>query len=145
MKIHIFFPTSYIITIYAMIVNTSIEIELLGVVEDILHLDDLMRFAAIIDLDGIIIEGIMKEGKTSLESQKEQEKFCKEASERRQIRESYNDSLGKIRYVHLERENVTQITIYPKTCTILVTMEPELSIDKKLGIITKIKKIASDL
>ena len=104
-----------------------------------------MRFAAIIDLDGTIIEGIMKEGKTSLESQKEQEKFCKEASERRQIRESYNDSLGKIRYVHLERENVTQITIYPKTCTILVTMEPELSIDKKLGIITKIKKITSDL
>lgn len=145
MKIHIFFPTSYIITIYAMIVNTSIEIELLGVVEDILNLDDLMRFAAIIDLDGIIIEGIMKEGKTSLESQKEQEKFCKEAGERRQIRESYNDTLGKIRYVHLERENVTQITIYPKTCTILVTMEPELSIDKKLGIITKIKKIASDL
>ena len=128
-----------------MTVNPSTETELLGVVEDILNLDDLMRFAAIIDLDGIIIEGIMKEGKTSLESQKEQEKFCKEASERRQIRESYNDSLGKIRYVHLERENVTQITIYPKTCTILVTMEPELSIDKKLGIITKIKKIASDL
>ena len=125
--------------------NDSIESELIGIVEDILNLDPLMRFTAIIDLNGNIIEGIMKEGKTSLESQKEQEKFCKEASERRQIRESYNNSLGKIRYVHLERENVTQITIYPKTCTILVTMEPELSIDKKLGIITKIKKITSNL
>jgi hypothetical protein len=125
--------------------NDSVESELIGVVEDILNLDPLMRFTAIIDLDGNIIEGIMKDGKTSLESQKEQEKFCKEASERRQIRESYNDSLGKIRYVHLERENVTQITIYPKTCTILVTMEPELSIDKKLVIITKIKKITSHL
>ncbi len=125
--------------------NDSIESELIGIVEDILNLDPLMRFTAIIDLNGNIIEGIMKEGKTSLESQKEQEKFCKEASERRQIRESYNNSLGKIRYVHLERENVTQITIYPKTCTILVTMEPELSIDKKLVIITKIKKITSHL
>jgi hypothetical protein len=125
--------------------NDSVESELIGVVEDILNLDPLMRFTAIIDLDGNIIEGIMKDGKTSLESQKEQEKFCKEASERRQIRESYNNSLGKIRYVHLERENVTQITIYPKTCTILVTMEPELSIDKKLVIITKIKKITSHL
>jgi hypothetical protein len=125
--------------------NDSVESELIGVVEDILNLDPLMRFTAIIDLDGNIIEGIMKDGKTSLESQKEQEKFCKEASERRQIRESYNNSLGKIRYVHLERENVTQITIYPKTCTILVTMEPELSIDKKLLIITKIKKITSHL
>ena len=128
-----------------MVMNDGIENELIGIVEDILNLDPLMRFAAIIDLDGTIIEGIMKEGKTSLESQKEQEKFCKEANERRQIRESYNNSLGKIRYVHLERENVTQITIYPKTCTILVTMEPELSIDKKLGIITKIKKITSNL
>ncbi len=125
--------------------NDSVESELIGVVEDILNLDPLMRFTAIIDLDGNIIEGIMKDGKTSLESQKEQEKFCKEASERRQIRESYNDSLGKIRYVHLERENVTQITIYQKTCTILVTMETELSIDKKLVIITKIKKITSHL
>ena len=118
---------------------------LVEIIEKIVNLDSHMRFAAIIELDGTIIEGIMKEGKTSLESQKEQEKFCKEASERRQVRESYNDSLGKIRYVHLERKNVTQITIYPKTCTILVTMEPELSIDKKLGIITKIKKITSDL
>jgi hypothetical protein len=48
-----------------MTVNPTIETELLGVVEDILNLDDLMRFAAIIDLDGTIIEGIMKEGKTS--------------------------------------------------------------------------------
>ena len=52
-----------------MTVNPSIENELLGTVEDILNLDDLMRFAAIIDLDGTIIEGIMKEGKASLESQ----------------------------------------------------------------------------
>jgi len=66
-----------------MTVNHSIETELLGVVEDILNLDDLMRFAAIIDLDGIIIEGIMKEGKTSLESQKEQERRSRISKKKR--------------------------------------------------------------
>ena len=60
-----------------MTMNPSIENELLGTVEDILNLDDLMRFAAIIDLDGTIIEGIMKEGKTSLESQKNKKNFVK--------------------------------------------------------------------
>jgi len=49
--------------------NYSAESELLDIVEDILQLDDAMRFAAIIDLEGNILEAIMKEKKTSLESQ----------------------------------------------------------------------------
>jgi len=53
--------------------------------------------------------------------------------------------LGRVRYAHTERENVTQITVYPKECTIFVTMEPELSIKRKLGIVTKIKKMTSHL
>ena len=119
--------------------------ELLEIVENILSLDPAMRFAAILDLKGNILDGIMKESKTSLESQKQQEKFCKDAAKARKMREKYNDSLGKVRYIHNERENVTQIISYAPNCTIFVTMEPELRITKKLQIITKIKKITSHL
>ena len=101
--------------------NYNAESELLAIVENILELDVTMRFAAIIDLEGNILEAIMKEKKTSLESQKMQEKFCKDAATARIMREVYDDSLGKVRYVHTERENVTQITVYPKECTIFVT------------------------
>ena len=87
----------------------------------------------------------MKKGKTSLESQKQQEKFCKDAAKTRLVREKYDDSLGKVRYVHTERENVTQISVYPKNCTVFVTMEPELTTRKKLAIITKIKKMTSHM
>jgi len=125
--------------------NSHTESELLGIVEDILQLDDAMRFAAIIDLEGNILEAIMKEKKTSLESQKMQEKFCRDAATARTMREVYDDSLGRVRYTHTERENVTQITVYPKECTIFVTMEPELSIKRKLEIVTKIKKVTSHL
>ena len=125
--------------------NYNAESELLTIVENILELDVTMRFAAIIDLEGNILEAIMKEKKTSLESQKMQEKFCKDAATARIMREVYDDSLGKVRYVHTERENVTQITVYPKDCTIFVTMEPELSIKRKLEIVTKIKKMTSHL
>jgi len=119
--------------------------ELLEIVENILSLDPAMRFAAILDLNGNILDGIMKESKTSLESQKQQEKFCKDAAKARKMREKYNDSLGKVRYIHNERENVTQIISYAPNCTIFVTMEPELRITKKLQIITKIKKMTAHL
>ena len=125
--------------------NNYIESELLKTVEDILSLDTAMRFVAIIDLKGNILEAIMKEKKTSLESQKQQEKFCKDSAKTRIMREYYDDSLGKTRYAHIERENVTQIYVYPKKSTIFVTMEPELSTERKMDIITKIKKISSDL
>ena len=121
------------------------ESNLLAIVEEILNLDSSMRFAAIIDLKGNILEAIMKEKKTSLETQKQQEKFCKDSAKARLMREYYDDSLGKTRYAHIERENVTQIYLYPQKSTIFVTMEPELSIDRKMTIITKIKKISTYL
>ena len=119
--------------------------QLLKVVENILKLNTAMRFASILDLKGNIIEGIMKDRKSSLESQKQQEKFCKDAAKARKMREAYDRKLGKVRYVHTERENVTQITVYVKKYTIFITMEPELSVNKKLQIVTKIKTIASQL
>ena len=121
------------------------ETQLLKVVEDVLALNTAMRFAAILDLKGNIIEGIMKDRKTSLESQKQQVKFCKDAAKARKMREAYDKKLGKVRYVHTERENVTQITVYVKKFTIFITMEPELSVNKKLQIVTKIKTIASKI
>ena len=121
------------------------ETQLLKVVEDVLALNTAMRFAAILDLKGNIIEGIMKDRKTSLESQKQQEKFCKDAAKARKMREAYDKKLGKVRYVHTERENVTQITVYVKKFTVFITMEPELSVNKKLQIVTKIKTIASKI
>ena len=125
--------------------NYAKEAQLIKVAENILALNTAMRFAAILDLKGNILEGIMKESKTSLESQKQQEKFCKDAAKARKMREAYDRKLGKVRYVHTERENVTQITVYVKKYTIFITMEPELSVNKKLQIVTKIKTIASKL
>jgi len=125
--------------------NQTKDEQLLNMVENILALNTAMRFASILDLKGNIIEGIMKDRKTSLESQRQQEKICKDAAKARKMREAYDRKLGKVRYVHTERENVTQITVYIKKYTIFITMEPELSVNKKLQIVTKIKKMSSHL
>ena len=119
--------------------------DLLKIVEEIIDLDPKMRFVAIIDLKGNILESIMKTGNTSLINQKEEEHFCKQVNQRRKMRYEFNKSLGKVRYVHVEREKVTQLVIYSKRKTIYFTVEPELSINKKLSLIMKIKKITSNL
>jgi hypothetical protein len=121
------------------------KINLLPIVEDILELDPMMRFAAIIDLKGTISEAIMKEGKTSLKSQKEEEHFCKQVAIRRKIRKQFDKSLGSVNYVHIERQKVTQVVVYPKHKTVYVTMEPNMDITRKLEIIENIKKKTSNL
>lgn len=115
------------------------------IVEDIIDLDSVMRFAAIIDLKGNILESIMKQGKTSLKTQKEEEHFCKQVAQRRKMRQDFNRSLGKVRYVQVEREKVTQLVIYSRRRTVYFTLEPEVSANKKMAIITKVKKITAHL
>jgi len=119
--------------------------DLLDVVKKILNLDSKMRFAAIIDPKGNILEAIMKTGKTSLKTQKGEEHFCKQVAQRRSMRKEFDRSLGKVRYVHVEREKVSQMVIYTKRNTVYFTMEPEMPIDTKIRLITRIKKITADL
>lgn len=121
------------------------KVDLLNIVEDIINLDPKMRFAAIIDSKGNIREAIMKSGKKSLKSQKEEEHFCKQVTQRRAMRKEFDKSLGKVRYVHVEREKVTQMVVYAKRNTLYFTMEPEMPIDTKIRIITRIKKITAAL
>ena len=119
--------------------------DLLRLVEDIRDLDSRMRFVAVIDNSGNIREAIMKAGKTSLKSQKEEEHFCRQVAERRKMRREFDTSLGKVRYVHVEREKVTQMVVYRPRNIIYFTMEPEMPIDEKLMLVTKIKTMASAL
>jgi len=121
------------------------KLDLLDIVQKILNLDSQMRFAAIIDSKGKIREAIMKTGKTSLESQKEEEHFCKQVAQRRAMRQEFNKSLGKVRYVHVEREKVSQMVIYTKRNIVYFAMEPEMPISTKIRLITKIKKITVGL
>ena len=118
---------------------------LLEIVEKIVALDTNMRFASIIDLNGNILEGIMNEGKTSLESQKQEEYFCKQVARRRKMRREFDRQLGKVRYVHVEREKVTQFAIYTKRKIVFVTLEPELSIQRKMKIVNSIKRITANI
>ena len=87
----------------------------------------------------------MKAGKTSLETQKQEEYFCKQVAKRKKMRMEFNRQLGKVRYVHVEREKVTQFVIYTKRKIVFITIEPELTIQRKIRIINTIKRITSNI
>jgi hypothetical protein len=121
--------------------NAYKNASLIKIVEDIVGIDPAMRFVAIIDLRGNVLESIMKKGKTSLKTQREEEHFCKQVAQRRKMRKEFDKSLGKVRYVQVEREKVTQIVVYPKRKTVYFTIEPEIGIAKKMRIINQVKKL----
>jgi hypothetical protein len=121
------------------------KIDLLDITQQIVSLNSKMRFAAIIDSKGNIREGIMKKGQTSLNSQKEEEHFCKQVAQRRSMRKEFDRSLGKVNYIHVERENVSQLVIYTKRNIVFFTVEPETPITTKIKLVDKIKAITSDL
>ena len=61
------------------------------------------------------------------------------------MREEVDKSLGKVRFVNVERENISQNVMYAKTKSLFVTVEPEISINDKTKIISQLKKLTANL
>ena len=104
-----------------------------------------IRFVAIIDKNGKILKTEMRDEVPSLLKTKNEEKFCQDVTIRRKMREEFDKSLGKVRFVNVERENISQIVMYAKTKSLFVTVEPEISIIDKSKIISQLKKLTANL
>ena len=114
--------------------------QLVSVISRIFKLNKKIRYIAIISDSGKILSSEMKLDKHSLLKQQNEEKFCKDVVKRKKMRREFDKSLGKVRYVNVERENITQIVTYINSKTIFVTIEPELTVLSKEQLISKIKK-----
>ena len=119
--------------------------ELETLIKKIGKLHKMIRFIAIIHKNGKILKYEMRDEVPSLLKTNNEEKFCKDVTVRRKMREEFDKSLGKVRFVNVERENISQIVMYAKTKSLFITVEPEISITDKTKIISQIKKITSNL
>ena len=119
--------------------------ELDSLIKKIGKLHKKIRFVAIISKNGKILKSEMRDEVPSLLKTKNEEKFCQDVTVRRKMREEFDNALGKVRFVNVERENISQIVMYAKTKSLFVTVEPEISINDKTKIISQIKKITSNL
>lgn len=114
-------------------------------ISDIFKVSNKIRFVSIIDLNGNITISEMKHDVQTLLKKSSEEKFCEHVAVRRKMRHEFDRKLGRVNYVHVERENVTQFVIYSKTHSFFITTEPEITSNTKLGLVMKIKKIISTL
>ena len=119
--------------------------ELDSLIKKIGKLHKKIRFVAIIHKNGKILKTEMRDEVPSLLKTKNEEKFCQDVSVRRKMREEFDKSLGKVRFVNVERENISQIVMYAKTKSLFVTVEPEISVTDKTKIISQIKKLTANL
>ena len=119
--------------------------ELDSLIKKIGKLHKKIRFVAIINKNGKIVKSEMRDEVTSLLKTKNEEKFCQDVTIRRKMREEFDKALGKVRFVNVERENISQIVMYGKTKSFFVTVEPEISVNDKTKIISQIKKLTSNL
>ena len=120
-------------------------VQLQKTLSKIFKLNRKIRFVAIISDTGKILSSEMKFDKHSLLNKSNEEKFCRDIVKRKKMRKEYDKSLGKVRYVNVERENITQIVTYMNSKSVFVTVEPELTINSKEALISKIKKVTSNL
>jgi len=115
------------------------------IIKKIGKLHKMIRFVAIISKNGKILKTEMRDEVPSLLKNKTEEKFCQDVTVRRKMREEFDKTLGKVRFVNVERENISQIVMYAKKKSLFVTVEPEISINDKIKIISQIKKITANL
>jgi len=121
------------------------KVELDTLIKKIGKLHKKIRFVAIINKNGKILKTEMRDEVPSLLKTKNEEKFCQDVTVRRKMREEFDKSLGKVRFVNVERENISQIVMYAKTKSLFITVEPEISIKDKTKIISQLKKLTSTL
>ena len=119
--------------------------ELQEIVTKIFKLNKKIRFVAVISDSGKIFLSMMKEDKHSFLKKENEEKFCRDVVKRKKMRQEFNKSLGKVRFVNVERENISQIVTYNKSKSVFVTIEPELTVNIKSLLVSKIKKITVNL
>ena len=119
--------------------------ELDSLIKKIGKLHKMIRFIAIMNKNGKIIKTEMRDEVPSLLKTKNEEKFCQDVTVRRKMREEFDKTLGKVRFVNVERENISQIVMYATTKSLFVTVEPEISINDKTKIISQIKKLTANL
>ena len=101
------------------------------VISNIFRVNSKIRYVSIIDLDGRIIASEMKSDLQSLLKKTNEEKFCEHVAIRRRMRHEFDKKLGKVNFIHVERENITQLVLYSKSYSFFITIEPEITSNSK--------------
>lgn len=113
------------------------------IIDTIFELNDGIRYAGIIDETGTLIAGGMRHGIDSIVDQPSEELYLTHTALRKSMRERFDDTMGKARFVYVEREKLSLLTFYLDKKMLLITLEPNLESQNTIDLAEDILDIVS--
>ena len=111
------------------------------IVEEILELDDIIRYVEIIDKKENTLWSKVREGRVDLLNPAEEEIFAMDLEKIQRIRDGYDAKLGKTTFTLVIRGKVCILAYYVDKLIISVTCEPTLNFLKIYEISNNILRI----
>ena len=113
------------------------------IIDTIFELNDGISYAGLIDETGSLIVGGMRHGIDSIVDQPSEELYLTHTALRKSMRERFDDTMGKARFVYVEREKLSLLTFYLDKKMLLITLEPNLESQNVIDLAEDILDIVS--
>jgi Family of unknown function (DUF6659) len=113
------------------------------IIDTIFELNDGIRYAGLIDETGSLIVGGMRHGIDSIVDQPSEELYLTHTALRKSMRERFDDTMGRARFVYVEREKLSLLTFYLDKKMLLITLEPNLESQNTIDLAEDILDIVS--
>src|SRR6185295_12315577 len=113
------------------------------ILDAIFDLNSDIRYAGLIDETGSLIVGGMRHGIDSIVDQPSEELYLTHTALRKSMRERFDDTMGKARFVYVEREKLSLLTFYLDKKMLLITLEPNLESQNVIDLAEDILDIVS--
>lgn len=113
------------------------------IIDAIFNLNKDIRYAGLIDETGSLVVGGMRHGIDSIVDQPSEELYLTHTALRKSMRERFDDTMGKARFVYVEREKLSLLTFYLDKKMLLITLEPNLESQNVIDLAEDILDIVS--
>src|SRR6478735_1620167 len=113
------------------------------ILDAIFDLNSDIRYAGLLDETGSMIAGGMRHGIDSIVDQPSEELYLTHTALRKSMRERFDDTMGKSRFVYVEREKLSLLTFYLDRKMLLITLEPNLESQNVIDLAEDILDIVS--
>ncbi|GIU70861.1 MAG: hypothetical protein KatS3mg003_0340 [Candidatus Nitrosocaldaceae archaeon] len=106
----------------------------------IFDMHEKIRFVGILDSNGKLIAGGMREGIEPLEDEIHEKRWFHQTAIRREMTTMFENIYGKVRYVFANREKVKQLTFYIDDKILFISIQPEVSAHETIDLAESILK-----
>ena len=113
------------------------------IIDTIFELNNDIRYAGLIDETGSLVAGGMRHGIDSIVDQPSEELYLTHTALRKSMRERFDDTMGKARFVYVEREKLSLLTFYLDKKMLLITLEPNMESQNVIDLAEDVLDIVS--